>query len=108
MMREELGLIEDKNSPMVNAVNTFVGFNAIGIIPLIPFIFLYLSGFNISIDNAFFYSIMATASSFFLIGSIRGKVVHKPMVSSGFNTLLIGGTAAVVSYVVGHLLSTIV
>ena len=54
MMREELGLIEDKNSPMVNAVNTFVGFNAIGIIPLIPFIFLYLSGFNISIDNAFF------------------------------------------------------
>ena len=44
---------------------------------------------------------MATASSFFLIGSIRGKVVHKPMVSSGFNTLLIGGTAAVVSYVVG-------
>ena len=89
MMREELGLIEDKNSPMVNAVNTF-------------------SGFNISISNAFFYSIIATASSFFLIGSIRGKVVQKPMVSSGFNTLLIGGTAAVVSYVVGHLLSTVV
>ena len=108
MMREELGLIEDKNSPMVNAVNTFVGFNAIGIIPLIPFIFSYLSGFNISIGNAFFYSIIATASSFFLIGSIRGKVVQKPMVSSGFNTLLIGGTAAVVSYVVGHLLSTVV
>jgi vacuolar iron transporter family protein len=108
MMREELGLIEDKNSPMVNAVNTFVGFNAIGIIPLIPFIFSYLSGFNISISNAFFYSIIATASSFFLIGSIRGKVVQKPMASSGFNTLLIGGTAAVVSYVVGHLLSTVV
>ncbi len=78
------------------------------IIPLIPFIFTYLSGFDISIGNAFFYSIIATASSFFLIGSIRGKVVQKPMASSGFNTLLIGGTAAVVSYVVGYLLSTIV
>ena len=108
MMREELGLIEDKNSPMVNAVNTFVGFNVIGIIPLIPFIFTYLSGFEISLGNAFIYSIIATASSFFLIGSIRGKVVQKPMVSSGFNTLLIGGTAAVVSYMVGYLLSTIV
>jgi vacuolar iron transporter family protein len=107
-MREELGLIEDKNSPIVNAVNTFVGFNAIGIIPLIPFIFSYISGFTLSIGNAFFYSIIATASSFFLIGSIRGKVVQKPMASSGFNTLLIGGTAAVVSYVVGYLLSTIV
>jgi VIT1/CCC1 family predicted Fe2+/Mn2+ transporter len=108
MMKEELGLIEDKNSPTVNAANTFVGFNAIGIIPLIPFVFLYLSGLNLSIGNAFFYSILATASSFFLIGSIRGKVVKKPMVRSGFNTLLIGGTAAVVSYGIGHILSTIV
>jgi VIT1/CCC1 family predicted Fe2+/Mn2+ transporter len=108
MMREELGLIEDKNSPTVNAANTFVGFNAIGIIPLIPFVFLYLSGLNLSIGNAFFYSIIATASSFFLIGSIRGKVVKKPMIRSGFNTLLIGGTAAVVSYGIGHILSTIV
>jgi vacuolar iron transporter family protein len=108
MMKEELGLIEDKNSPTVNAANTFVGFNAIGIIPLIPFVFLYLSGLNLSIGNAFFYSIIATASSFFLIGSIRGKVVKKPMIRSGFNTLLIGGTAAVVSYEIGHILSTIV
>ena len=65
-------------------------------------------GFNISIGNAFIYSIIATACSFFLIGSIRGKVVQKPMASSGFNTLLIGGTAAVVSYMVGYLLSSIV
>jgi len=108
MMREELGLIEDKNSPTVNAVNTFIGFNSIGIIPLIPFIFTYLSGFNLSIGNGFISSIIATASSFFLIGSIRGKVVQRPMVISGFSTLLIGGTAAVVSYAVGYLSSTIV
>jgi hypothetical protein len=44
MMREELGLIEGKNNPLDNAVNTFLGFNIIGIIPLIPFLFLYVSG----------------------------------------------------------------
>lgn len=108
MMREELGLIEGKNSPVVSAVNTFVGFNAIGIIPLIPFIVVYLTGSNLIISNAFFYSVLATASSFFLIGSIRGKVVRKPMMISGFNTLLIGGVAAAVSYCIGYVLSMII
>jgi VIT1/CCC1 family predicted Fe2+/Mn2+ transporter len=108
MMREELGLIEGKHSPIISAVNTFVGFNAIGIIPLIPFILGYLSGSYISISNAFFYSVLATASSFFLIGIIRGKVVRKPVMISGFNTLLIGGVAAVVSYCIGYALSMII
>lgn len=108
MMREELGLIEGKHSPVVSAVNTFVGFNAIGIIPLIPFIVVYLTGSNIFISNAFFCSVLATASSFFLIGSIRGKVVRKPMMISGFNTLLIGGVAAAVSYCIGYVLSMII
>lgn len=108
MMSEELGLIEGKNNPLDNAINTFVGFNVIGIIPLLPFLFVYVSGLNLSTGNAFFYSVIATASSFFLIGSIRGKVVEKPMVRSGFNTLLIGGTAAMVAYAVGHLISIFV
>ncbi|HJR84581.1 MAG TPA: VIT1/CCC1 transporter family protein [Nitrososphaeraceae archaeon] len=108
MMREELGLIEGKHSPIASAVNTFVGFNAIGVIPLIPFIFAYFWGSSITISNAFFYSVLATASSFFLIGSIRGKVVRKPVMISGFNTLLIGGVAAVVSYCIGYALSIII
>ena len=108
MMREELGLIEGKHSPIVNAVNTFVGFNSLGIIPLLPFIVVYLSGSSISTSNALFYSVLATASSFFLIGSIRGKVVQKPMLISGLNTLLIGGIAAVVSYFVGYALSMVI
>jgi VIT1/CCC1 family predicted Fe2+/Mn2+ transporter len=84
-----------------------VGFNVIGIIPLIPFIFVYLAGSNLSISNALMLSIVATASSFFLIGNIRGKVVHKPIMDSGFNTVLIGGAAAAVSYCIGYVLSTI-
>jgi VIT1/CCC1 family predicted Fe2+/Mn2+ transporter len=54
------------------------------------------------------YSIVATASSFFLIGNIRGKVVHKSIIASGFNTVLIGGAAAAVSYCIGYVLSTII
>jgi VIT1/CCC1 family predicted Fe2+/Mn2+ transporter len=107
MMREELGLIEGKINPLDNAVNTFVGFNVIGIIPLVPFLFSYALGLNLT-GNTFLYSVLATAISFFLIGSIRGKVVQKPVIRSGLNTLFIGGIAAVVSYGVGHLLSQLV
>ena len=52
MMKEELGLIEDKKQPLDAAITTFAAFNLVGVIPLIPFIFLYLSGFEISTEYA--------------------------------------------------------
>jgi VIT1/CCC1 family predicted Fe2+/Mn2+ transporter len=108
MMREEIGLIEQKISPVENAINTFVGFTSIGIIPLVPFLFVYVSGFILPTSNAFFYSVIATSSAFFLIGVIRGRVVQKPVIPAGFNTLIIGGVAAAVSYAIGRLLSSLV
>jgi len=38
MMKEELGLIEDDKAPINSSISTFVGFNVIGAIPLIPFL----------------------------------------------------------------------
>ncbi len=109
MMREEVGLVENKNKkPLDTAVSTFVGFNIIGLIPLIPFIFLYASGLSVTIQHAFLYSIVFTAISFFSIGIIKGKVVDKPILRSGLSSLAIGGIAASVAYIVGHLLSTFV
>jgi VIT1/CCC1 family predicted Fe2+/Mn2+ transporter len=108
MMREELGLIEQKISPIENAFNTFIGFTSIGIIPLVPFLLVYFSGSLLSASNAFFYSVLATASAFFLIGVIRGKVVQKSLIRAGLNTLIIGGAAAAASFAVGNLLSTLV
>ena len=108
MMREEIGLIEQKISPVENAVNTFIGFTSIGLIPLVPFLFVYFYGSLVSPSNAFFYSVLATASAFFLIGVIRGKVVQKSLIRAGFNTLIIGGAAAAASFAVGNLLSTLV
>jgi vacuolar iron transporter family protein len=107
MMREDLGFIESKINPLDNAVNTFVGFNVIGIIPLAPFFFIYALDLNLFTGNTFLYSALATATLFFLIGGISGKVVQKPIIRSGLNTLIIGGIAAIVSYGVGHLLSPI-
>lgn len=47
MMREELGLISNQNeNPKNKAITTFVAFNLIGLIPLIPFVFAYIFGYD--------------------------------------------------------------
>ncbi|HKX82225.1 MAG TPA: VIT1/CCC1 transporter family protein [Nitrososphaera sp.] len=108
MMREELGLIEDGRRPRDAAVTTFAAFNAVGLIPLLPFTILYAVGSITSVDDAFVYSVGFTAAAFFLIGIVKGRTVQRPLLRSGLSTLSIGAIAAAVAYVVGYLLNLIV
>jgi vacuolar iron transporter family protein len=109
MMREELGLIEDSRRPRDTAVTTFAAFNAVGLIPLLPFVAMFMAGsLVVSASDAFTYSVIFTGAAFFLIGSVKGRVVQKPLLRSGLNTLLVGGIAAAVAFVVGYLLNLIV
>jgi vacuolar iron transporter family protein len=108
MMREELGLIEDSSLPRDAAVTTFAAFNVVGLIPLLPFVVMFVIGSSVvSATDAFTYSIIFTAAAFFLIGSVKGRVVQKPLLRSGLNTLSIGGIAAAVAFTVGYLLNLI-
>jgi VIT1/CCC1 family predicted Fe2+/Mn2+ transporter len=72
---------------------------------LLTFIIFFISGVTLSIENSFFYSVVFTAGAFFLIGVIKGKMVKKSVLRTGAHTLAVGGIAASVAYVVGHLLS---
>ncbi len=110
MMKEELGLIEDRRKPRDTAITTFIAFNAIGLIPLVPFMFFQIFGTELisSTSNAFLYSVIFTAISFFLIGIIRGKIVGKGLVRTGLSTTAVGGIAASVAYMVGYLLGEVV
>ena len=108
LLREKTGIIDKKNEkPVFKAITTFVAFNLVGLIPLLPFIFALVidNTSGLSSQAIFAYSSVFTALSFFSIGIISGKVVDKPPLRSGFITLIIGGTAAGVSYIVGTLLS---
>ena len=108
MMREELGLIEDKKQPLDAAITTFTAFNLVGLIPLIPFILLHLSGYAILTEHAFIYSVIFTGISFFIIGIVRGKIVKRSLLRTGINTLAVGGIAASVAYIIGYLLGVVV
>ena len=101
MMKEELGLIEDEKRPLDSSISTFIGFNLIGLIPLIPFVLFILIGIT-SHQDAFAYSTILVASAFFTVGVIKGKIVKKSKIMSGLFTLMIGGVAAIVAYLVGY------
>jgi len=114
MMEEKIGPIDNNNeNPIYKAITTFFAFYLIGLVPLVPFIFVYFIYFDLSdsiytIDNVFFYSIVFTAIAFFSIGLVKGKVVNKSPIRSGLNTLMMGGIAAVVAFLVGSLLGSYV
>ena len=107
MMKEELGLIEDDKRPLDSSISTFVGFNLIGLIPLVPFMLFIALGIDPSSD-AFTLSIIFVVSAFFLVGVIKGKIVKKSKIKSGFYTLIIGGIAAFVAYGIGYGLNSII
>jgi len=109
MMKEELGLVEDKREAKDAAIMTFVAFNLVGLVPLLPFVFMFVAGSAIvSASEAFTYSVIFTGMSFFAVGIVKGRVVHKPLITSALNTLLIGGIAAAVAFLVGYMLNTLI
>ncbi|MCV0372855.1 MAG: VIT1/CCC1 transporter family protein [Nitrosarchaeum sp.] len=107
MMKEELGLIEDEKNPMDSSISTFIGFNLIGLIPLIPFMIFMMIGVDAN-SEAFVYSTISIIAAFFLVGMIKGKIVKKSKIRAGIYTLIIGGVASIVAYSVGYGLQSVV
>jgi vacuolar iron transporter family protein len=102
MMVHELGLLPDERNPLWSSLATFTAFVVCGAVPLL----VYLAGLVVSIPPPakFPVSIALTAVALFSLGSAKKKVTARSGLRSGMETLLIGGSAAAVSYVVGYLL----
>ncbi len=105
MMSEELGLLQEKNSPLRKGFITFVSFMVIGFVPLTSFIFSYV--FEPLKAVAYQISVWLTLATFFLVGSAKIYVTGKNWLISGLETLVIGGIAAGIAYGVGYLLKGI-
>lgn len=102
MMKDEFGIFEDQTSPLKSAAVTFISFNLIGFIPLFAYVLSYFSAFFRT--NTFTLSIILTSVAFFIVGSVKGRIVEMRWPISGLETLLMGGVAAIIAYVVGYLL----
>ena len=102
MMKDEFGMLEEEKSPIRGALVTFIAFNLIGFIPLLAYVLSYL--FLYLREQTFLLSIIFTSCAFFIVGSVKGKIVDKKWYLSGLETLLIGGTAAAIAFLVGFFL----
>jgi len=97
MLKDEFGLQVEMPSPLRSAVTVFWAFCMIGMIPLLP----YLWPFNFGPQITFLYSCIMTGIAFCIIGVVKGRVVHKSVLFSGLETLFVGGVAATLAYLVG-------
>jgi vacuolar iron transporter family protein len=106
MMVEELGIIEENESPLKNALVTFFSFTIFGFIPLVAYVASkFISSMN---GNTFFAACILTAMTLFTLGALKVRVTGKSWFRSGLEMLIVGGIAAAAAYGIGALLSGIV
>jgi VIT1/CCC1 family predicted Fe2+/Mn2+ transporter len=99
MLTEEHGLLLEGPEPARAAWWTFVAFLVAGIVPVTPFIENLLVDGGIS--TPFLWSSIATGATFFAIGIYKARVVGANKIKAGFETVAVGGAAAVIAYGIG-------
>ncbi len=99
MLTEEYGLPLSERSPMKAAGGTFLAFLLCGLVPLLPF---GLIPDLLGQSEAFTWSIVATAVTFFFIGSAKSRWSVVSWWRSGSETLAIGLVAASMAYLIGY------
>lgn len=96
LLRHQLDLADPSTEkPWLTGLSTFVSFLAFGSIPLIPY---FLSD---PTRLTFQWSVGATLGALILLGLLRWHVTRDSLIRSVAETVLVGGTCALVAYGVG-------
>ncbi len=105
MMKEELGMMKEERSPFKIGLVTFLAFLAVGLIPLLVYVWDFLAGFP---GNLFLTASLLTAAAFAVIGFLKTYVTETSRWRGILETLALGVIAAAVSYFVGDFLEHLV
>ncbi len=102
MMVEELGLFKSDQSPLGNALATFLSFVLFGFVPLLSYVVGYVG--KLGPKFGFSWACVLTALTLFALGSLKARFTDRPWAGSGLEMLLVGGIAALAAFGIGHLL----
>ena len=83
-------------SHLLSGIYTFISFVIIGILPILPFLFLK--------EDIFQTSLIITIVLFLLIGIVKGSILKSSIIKNSIEILLLGSSAALISYYVGYYL----
>jgi VIT1/CCC1 family predicted Fe2+/Mn2+ transporter len=95
MLTEELGLALDGPRPLRAALATFLAFFCVGLVPLLPYVLPGLTDHQRIAASA-----AVTSLAFLGIGVAKGLVLQRSPWRAGVETLLAGGAAATLAYLV--------
>jgi vacuolar iron transporter family protein len=99
------GLGSTGPSALRNALAMLLAFVVVGAIPILPFIYeILMPGV---LPAPLLWSLALTGVAFFLVGSVKSRVVAGRWWSGGLETLAMGGLAAALAYGIGALLKGI-
>ena len=102
MMREELGIQEERITPLMSGLVTFTAFVLAGFFPVFPYVLAFIKPALVA--SAFMLSIGITAVALFCAGGARRIMTRRPWWQSGLEFLGLGGLAAACAFFVGYIL----
>ena len=101
MMNHELEMPNPEGTnPFFTGLATLLAFVIFGFIPLIPFIVLSTNAYV-----AFVWSSIGAVIALTLLGLLKGRVIGGGLIRSVLEVVIIGGTSAVVAFLVGSFFS---
>lgn len=99
MTRNVMNMTDSRNeNALLTSLATFFAFIVFGCVPLLPYLLL-----QTTIQAHFLYSILSAIIALILLGVLRWKVTNRNILTCIAETLLIGGTSALVAYGVGYM-----
>lgn len=98
------GKVDADGKPFNVAFVTFLAFITVGSVPLLAFIFAAIDEGSSDSSVLFVSSAILTLIAFAAIGLAKGIVTETGKLRSVLETVLLGGTAAAISFIVGDLL----
>ncbi|HEV8718011.1 MAG TPA: VIT1/CCC1 transporter family protein [Candidatus Binatia bacterium] len=97
----ELGLIpEGLGSPLRDAIVTGVAFVAGSVIPLLPFLVF-------SVRAALVATMLLGLLALFALGTVKARLSGRPVLASGLEVVLLGGTTGMLGYALGRIVSAL-
>ncbi len=105
MMKDELHMIREKRSAFAIGLTTLTSFVIVGFIPLIIYVWDYISEFE---GNQFLTACILTSVAFISIGFLKSYVTQTSKIKGIFETLVLGALAALVAYFVGDILESLI
>jgi VIT1/CCC1 family predicted Fe2+/Mn2+ transporter len=98
--------VKKGESPLKNAVATFFSFIGFGFIPLIAYLIAPTNEFLTK--YVFTVASILTLITFGILGWLKATVTNKHYAKGISQTIIVGGTAALIAYGIGWFISTIV